>query len=115
MGVDPARSGDNLAIAIFRVQPDDNQIHLVRMITYHNTPFPEIHSEIRKLIKLYNIVEIGIDAEAGRQRVVALQVDGDPGTAVAGLYGLVYDRLQLLISALSLVVEGVGVIVLSRR
>lgn len=65
LGIDPARSGDNFGIAIFRVDIKNRIIRLVRMLTYQKQPFPVMHREIRALIKSYNIDEIGMDSGGG--------------------------------------------------
>jgi hypothetical protein len=65
MGVDPARQGDNCVISIMRVDLSTKKIRLVRVIAYNKKPFPEIHLEIRKWIKVYNIIEIAMDSGGG--------------------------------------------------
>lgn len=67
MGCDPARSGDNFAVAIFRANLKNGKIRLVRMFTYNKKSFPFMHLEIRRLRKLFNISEIAMDSGGGGQ------------------------------------------------
>lgn len=75
MGIDPARSGDNFAIAIVRVLPEARQIDLVRVLTYNKKSFPIMHHEIRKLVRLYNISEIAMDSGGGGTTIRDLLAD----------------------------------------
>lgn len=75
MGIDPARSGDNFAIAIFRADLKERKIKLVRMLTYHKKPYPFMHLEIRRLMKLYNIDEIAMDSGGGGTTIRDLLAD----------------------------------------
>lgn len=63
MGIDPARNQDAFAISIMKLS--DNTIRLVRVLSYRNTPLPLISAEIRRLIRKYNIISIGMDAGGG--------------------------------------------------
>lgn len=75
MGCDPARSGDNFAISIFKVNIKTEKIRLIRVLTYNKMTFPYMHMEIRKLRKLYNISEIAIDSGGGGQTIRDLLAD----------------------------------------
>lgn len=63
MGIDPARNHDAFAISIVKLV--QNEMRLVRVLSYQNTPLPLIASEIRRLIRLYNVTLIGMDAGGG--------------------------------------------------
>lgn len=63
MGIDPARNHDAFAITIMKLT--ENTMRLVRVISYSNTPLPLVCSEIRRLIKKYNIALVGMDAGGG--------------------------------------------------
>ena len=76
-GVDPARSGDNFAIAIVKVDLSAKEVQLVRMLTYHKKSFPLMHSEIRKLMEIYNIAEIGMDSGGGGTTIRDLLANKD--------------------------------------
>jgi len=65
MGIDPARSGDNLAISLYEVDFDLRLIRLVRVFTYNNEPFPKVHQEIRKIIRQFQVRWIKMDAGGG--------------------------------------------------
>lgn len=75
MGCDPARSGDNFAISIFKVNIKTEKIRLIRVLTYNKMTFPYMHIEIRKLRKLYDISEIAIDSGGGGQTIRDLLAD----------------------------------------
>ena len=75
MGIDPARQGDNFAISILKVFPKRRKIKLVRVLTYHKKPFPFMHDEIRRLMKVYNISEIAMDSGGGGHAVRDLLAD----------------------------------------
>lgn len=77
MGIDPARSGDNFAIVIGRVIAKKNLIDIVRVLTYNKKNFPAMHSEIRRLVRLYNISEIAMDAGGGGTTIRDLLADAD--------------------------------------
>jgi hypothetical protein len=65
MGVDPARTGDNFAIAIFEIDPIGRRIHLVRVLTWNKKNFVEMHLNIRKLIVISSIEYFEMDAGGG--------------------------------------------------
>lgn len=75
MSCDPARSGDNFAIAIFTISKETKKIRLVRVLTYNKKPFPYMHLEIRTLIRDYNISEIVIDSGGGGRTIRDLLAD----------------------------------------
>lgn len=75
MGIDPARTGDNFAIAIYAIDIKKREMQLVMMFAYNKKTFPEMHNEIRMLIKLYNIQEIGMDSGGGGQTIRDLLAD----------------------------------------
>lgn len=75
MGCDPARSGDNFAIAIFKVNLKTEKIRLIRVLTYNKMTYPFMHLEIRRLRKLYNISEIAIDSGGGGSTIRDLLAD----------------------------------------
>ena len=75
MGCDPARSGDNFAISIFKVNIKTEKIRLIRVLTYNKMTFPYMHIEIRKLRKQYDISEIAIDSGGGGQTIRDLLAD----------------------------------------
>ena len=52
MGCDPARSGDNFAISIFRGNMKTGKIRLVNVFSYQKKTFPFMHIEIRRLRKI---------------------------------------------------------------
>jgi hypothetical protein len=65
MGVDPARSGDNFAIAIFEIDPVARTINLIRVLTWNSKNFVEMHKNVRDLIRLYKIEYFEMDAGGG--------------------------------------------------
>lgn len=65
MGIDPARSNDNFAISIFEVDTITRRINLVRVLTWNKKNFPEMHQNVRKLIKLYGIEYFEMDGQGG--------------------------------------------------
>lgn len=75
MGCDPARSGDNFAISIFKVNIKTEKIRLIRVLTYSKMTFPFMHLEIRRLRKLYDVSEIAIDSGGGGQTIRDLLAD----------------------------------------
>ena len=75
MGCDPARSGDNFAISIFKVNIKTEKIRLIRVLTYNKMTFPFMHLEIRRLRKLYDVSEIAIDSGGGGQTIRDLLAD----------------------------------------
>jgi hypothetical protein len=75
MGCDPARSGDNFAISIFKVNLKTEKIRLIRILTYSKMTFPFMHLEIRRLRKLYDVSEIAIDSGGGGQTIRDLLAD----------------------------------------
>lgn len=75
MGCDPARSGDNFAISIFKVNIKTEKIRLIRVLTYNKMTFPFMHLEIRRLRKLYDVSEIAIDSGGGGQTMRDLLAD----------------------------------------
>ena len=75
MGCDPARSGDNFAISIFKVNIKTEKIRLIRVLTYSKMTFPFMHLEIRRLRKLYDVSEIAIDSGGGGQTMRDLLAD----------------------------------------
>ena len=75
MGIDPARQGDNCVISIMKVLIKEKKVRLVRIISYNKKPFPEIHLEIRKWIKVYNISEIAMDSGGGGHALRDLLAD----------------------------------------
>jgi hypothetical protein len=77
MGIDPARSSDNFVIAIMSVDLKGKDIRLERILAYHNKNFPSMHSEIRRLVNLYNIAEIGMDAGGGGTTIRDLLANKD--------------------------------------
>jgi hypothetical protein len=77
LGIDPARSGDNFAIAVYAVDISKRTISLVRMLTYNKKTFPDMHYEIRRLMKVYNVAEIGMDSGGGGRTIRDLMADKD--------------------------------------
>jgi hypothetical protein len=77
MGIDPARNNDNFSISIFKVNKETKTIDLVRVISYFNRTFPKMQSEIRKLVRLYNIQDIGLDSGGGGRTIRDLLADED--------------------------------------
>lgn len=75
MGCDPARSGDNFAISIFKVNIKTEKVRLIRVLTYNKMTFPFMHLEIRRLRKLYNVSEIAMDSGGGGQTIRDLLSD----------------------------------------
>lgn len=63
LGIDPARNSDAFAISIFRIV--DDKMRLVRVLTFDNTPFPDLCQAVRDLIDSYNIIMIAMDAGGG--------------------------------------------------
>lgn len=75
MACDPARSGDNFAIAIVRANKETKKIRLVRVFTYNKKPFPFMHLEIRKLLNQFSINELVIDSGGGGRTIRDLLAD----------------------------------------
>ncbi|MCK9279285.1 MAG: hypothetical protein M0P71_01465 [Melioribacteraceae bacterium] len=75
MGIDPARNGDNFAIAIFTIDIAKRLIKLKRVLAYNKQPYPVMHREIRNLIKEYNITEFAMDSGGGGQTIRDLLAD----------------------------------------
>ena len=75
MGIDPARSGANFAIVIFKVSIKDRKARVVRVLTYNKQSYPHMHMEIRRLIKEYNISEIAMDSGGGGTTIRDLLAD----------------------------------------
>lgn len=63
LGIDPARSSDNFAIAILKIV--DGQMRLVRILSFENTPFPVMAENVRNLLRLYPVEMIAMDAGGG--------------------------------------------------
>jgi hypothetical protein len=74
-GIDPARSGDNFAVAIVRIDIEAKTAELVRVLTYNKKSFPLMHREIRSILKLYNIIEFGMDSGGGGTTIRDLLAD----------------------------------------
>ena len=75
MGVDPARDGDNFSIAIFEVDLSSQTVNLVRVMTWNKKNFPEMHQNIRKIIKHYGITYFKMDAGGGGTTIRDLLAD----------------------------------------
>lgn len=73
LGIDPARNSDNFAIAILKIV--DGQMRLVRILSFENTPFPEMAAYIRNLLRLYNVEMISMDAGGGGLTIKDLLAD----------------------------------------
>ena len=65
MGVDPARTSDNFAIAIFEVDPEAEEIRLVRVYSFNKKNFPEMHRQVRQIRKHWGIEYFEMDAGGG--------------------------------------------------
>jgi len=65
MGVDPARSSDNFAIAIFEIDPMAMEIRLVRVLSWNKKDFPLMSLEIRRILRHYRIEYWKMDAGGG--------------------------------------------------
>ena len=65
LGADPARTGDNFAVAIYEIDLDAKAINLVRIMTWHKINFPEMHINIRRLLRHYGIDYFKMDAGGG--------------------------------------------------
>ena len=75
MGVDPARTSDNFAIAIFEIDPENQVCHLVRVYTWNKKSFPEMHIHVRRLIQHWGIKLIKMDAGGGGTTIRDLLAD----------------------------------------
>jgi len=82
MGVDPARSDDNFAIAIFEIDPSAEEIRLVRVLAFNKKSFPEMHKRIRELIRIYKMKYFQMDAGGGGTTIRDLL--SDPSSCPAG-------------------------------
>lgn len=65
MGIDPARSGDNFAIAIWEVDVAGATCNLVRVMAWNKKEFTVMHREVRKLIREFGITYFQMDAGGG--------------------------------------------------
>lgn len=65
LGVDPARSGDNFAIAVWEIDLDTGLYSLVRVYAWNNKDFTRMHFEIRSLLKHWNAEYMEMDAGGG--------------------------------------------------
>lgn len=65
MGIDPARTSDNFAIAIFEIDPPLGEIRLVRVFSYNKKNFPMMAREVRRIKKHYGIEYFKMDAGGG--------------------------------------------------
>ncbi|MCL2640556.1 MAG: hypothetical protein FWD53_06910 [Phycisphaerales bacterium] len=65
MGVDPARSGDNFAIAIFEIDTDNEIVRLIRVLSWNKKEFPLMHRHVRSLLRQYNMTYFQMDAGGG--------------------------------------------------
>jgi hypothetical protein len=79
-GIDPARNSDNLSISICKYSGD--KIIPVRTISFSNTPFPEVATYIRKLLKQYSVAMIGMDAGGGGLALKDLLADPSTATSI---------------------------------
>ena len=65
MGIDPARSSDNFAIAIIKIF--QGKMYLVYMITFNRKDFITISKTVRELVRKFDIKSIGVDKGGGGQ------------------------------------------------
>jgi hypothetical protein len=65
MGVDPARKSDNFSIAVFEVDPEAQEIRLVRVYAWNQKRFPYVTKMVRDIKKLYGIEYFEMDAGGG--------------------------------------------------
>jgi len=79
MGVDPARTSDNFAVAIFEIEPGLQDIRLVRVMSWNQKNFPLMASEIRRLIRHYGIKYFKMDAGGGGTTIRDLLAEPPPG------------------------------------
>jgi hypothetical protein len=77
MGVDPARTGDNFAIAIFEIDLDTDTIRLVKVISWNKKDFPLCHKYVRYYKKLYKMDFFKMDAGGGGTTVRDLLANQD--------------------------------------
>ncbi len=75
MGIDPARSRDNFAISIVKIQK--NKQKLVYMLTFNKKSFISIAPTVRELVNRFNIVAIGIDKGGGGQTLADILASAD--------------------------------------
>lgn len=74
-GVDPARDGDNFAIAVFEIDPVEQIIRLVRVYAYQKQPFPIMHRELRRLIHHWGVEYFKMDSGGGGTTIRDLLAD----------------------------------------
>ena len=77
MGVDPARTGDNFAIALFEIDPDSDAIRLVRVLSWNKKEFPLMQRHVRDLVKLYKMTYFEMDAGGGGTTIRDLLANTD--------------------------------------
>ncbi len=65
LGVDPSPKSNNFAIAVYEVDVDEQKIRLVRILTWDKKVFPEMHRNLRKTIREYDVKLIKMDAGGG--------------------------------------------------
>ena len=65
MGIDPARTDDNFAIAIYEVEPGLPDIRLVRVQSWNKKDFPYMADQVRQLIRHYKITYFKMDSGGG--------------------------------------------------
>lgn len=75
MGIDPARVSDNFAASVFEIDTNSGLIRLVRMYTWANETFPNVHRALREIVKLYKIELIKMDSGGGGTTIRDLFAD----------------------------------------
>ncbi len=82
MGIDPGRVSDNFAASMFEVDLQSRLCRLARIWTWNNKPIPEVHREVRDLIRQFNIQKIKLDSGGGGREFRDLLAD--PHSCPAG-------------------------------
>lgn len=77
IGIDPARTHDRFAIALFEIDTILKHIRLVRVWSYHRQPFPDMHRKVREVVETFHVEWICMDAGGGGTTMMDLLANED--------------------------------------